>query len=786
MLAVVGVFGNQLLVRQQAPIETNILALLPENRQDPAAQAAFDQVAASMSDKVLFTIGSSSKSQLFDAAEHFSQALNELGMFSAVTAKLSQSQQQAWGQLYFHKRAQFLTPEQKISLQNNPTGQVQTVLQALYNPFSGVTGRELQSDPFLLFRDYLSLLSKHTGNVTLKNGFLSTSYQGQDYVLISADLAGSAYSLDLQEMLPALTALEAEVGDEYGVEVLHTGVIFYAAHGTNSAKGEISTIGLGSLLGVITLLLVVYRSPLPLALALLSISCGLLTAFVLTVAVFGKVHLFSLVFGASLIGVSIDYAFHFLTERLSAGKDWNPRQGLKHIFAAISLGLAMSLIGYLCMMVAPFPGLQQLSLFSAVGLAAAYATVVCWYPILAAHPGKLVPIPMVGLMEMWLQAWKSRTVRLAVPALCLIMAVIGLSRAGYNDDIRQLQAMPVSLKQQEETIKAISGVSGSQQMLLVRSGSEDELLVQLEHVGTELDKLRIEGALEGYQSIHQYVPSEQQQAENYELVRQLYQAQGTLLSQTLQLNSDIELEQDFKPLTVRQFLDSPVSSPLRFLWLGEVNGSQSAVILLKGVENHEIIQTLASESTAVSYLDKAKEVSSIFAEYRSRITQLLFAAVGVILAILSWRYGLNKAVRVITPPVIACFIGIAVTGFSGTPLNLFNLLGLFLILGIGIDYTLFFAEHSKLRDTEAHSVREERSTIDARSNSGAHSTLLAISLSAITTILSFGLLALSETQAIHGFGITVLTGILTAWLLAPLALGGEAKKPIELANEVQR
>lgn len=92
------------------------------------------------------------------------------------------------------------------------------------------------------------------------------------------------------------------------------------------------------------------------------------------------------------------------------------------------------------------------------------------------------------------------------------------------------------------------------------------------------------------------------------------------------------------------------------------------------------------------------------------------------------------------------------TVFTGVPLNLFNLLALMLILGIGIDYTLFFAEQNKQED-----------------DSHTESTLLAISLSALTTILSFGLLALSETQAIHSFGITVLTGIIVAWLLAPLS-----------------
>ncbi len=90
------------------------------------------------------------------------------------------------------------------------------------------------------------------------------------------------------------------------------------------------------------------------------------------------------------------------------------------------------------------------------------------------------------------------------------------------------------------------------------------------------------------------------------------------------------------------------------------------------------------------------------------------------------------------------------TGVLGSTLNLFNLLGLILILGIGIDYTLFFSEQKK-----------------------SLSTLLAITLSGLTTLLSFGLLSLSQTHAIHSFGITVLTGIFVAWLLSPLAINNE-------------
>jgi len=40
----------------------------------------------------------------------------------------------------------------------------------------------------------------------------------------------------------------------------------------------------------------------------------------------------------------------------------------------------------------------------------------------------------------------------------------------------------------------------------------------------------------------------------------------------------------------------------------------------------------------------------------------------------------------------------------------------------------------------------------------------------MTTLLSFGLLSLSETHAIHSFGLTTLSGIFVAWLLSPLAI----------------
>jgi predicted exporter len=74
-------------------------------------------------------------------------------------------------------------------------------------------------------------------------------------------------------------------------------------------------------------------------------------------------------------------------------------------------------------------------------------------------------------------------------------------------------------------------------------------------------------------------------------------------------------------------------------------------------------------------------------------------------------------------------------------------LALWLLLGMGVDYGIFLVEHPA-DDGEAW---------------------LAIGLGAVSTLLSFGLLAVSTTPAIHAFGTTLGVGVTLVWLLSPLS-----------------
>ncbi|EOX3949813.1 MMPL family transporter [Vibrio alginolyticus] len=750
------VLAGALLLKQwvwsaESPIETNILKLLPKNQQNPVAEQAFESVSASMSDKVIFVITAPDKNALFAAAAEFDKGLHQSNHFRDVVGKISPQEQQAWASYYFKHRFQLLTPEQRERLSQNPEQQVQYVIQSLYNPFSGVTGQELQNDPFLLFRDYLSQVTQQSSSFRLDNGYLSVEKDGAQYLLITAELKDSPYSLTGQLAVPDIQALEHGVAQKYGAEVAHTGVLFYADFGTQSAKSEISTIGVFSLLGIIALFVLVFRSVVPLSLALLSITIGLLVALSVTTWIFGKVHLFSLVFGASLIGVSIDYAFHYLTERLAAGNEWDSEQGLKHIFIAITLGLITSLIGYLGMLVAPFPGLQQLALFSSIGLIAAYITVVAWYPILARNPSQSISnLPGQSLLAKWLTLWNQPRIKVGLPMLCVVASGFFLLQLNYDDDIRLLQTMPNDLKQQETLITTLSGMQSSQQMLVITADDDENLMKKLESLTPTLEAWKADSTIESYQSLSRYLSSVERQQQDYQLIRDLYATQSSPLASGLGLSKKPKMDTDFIPVTVEQYLQNPVSAPVRFLHLGKIKGKSATVVVLNQLQDSAVVKAFAKSQSDVVYLNKAEEISALFGEYRIKIMELLVAASAVIFLVLIKRYGLQNSWRVLLPSLIACACGLATAVAMGTTLNLFNLLGLVLILGIGIDYTLFFAE-------KARSV----------------STLLAITLSAMTTVLSFGLLSLSQTHAIHSFGITVLSGIFVAWLLSPIAIKTE-------------
>ncbi|GAM78132.1 membrane protein [Vibrio ishigakensis] len=82
--------------------------------------------------------------------------------------------------------------------------------------------------------------------------------------------------------------------------------------------------------------------------------------------------------------------------------------------------------------------------------------------------------------------WSKTPIRRTVPIVFIVLAIPVLVTLHYNDDIRQMQAMPESLKQQESFISNLSGLESSQQMLVVTAKDDESLLQHLEKLNNQI------------------------------------------------------------------------------------------------------------------------------------------------------------------------------------------------------------------------------------------------------------------------------------------------------------
>jgi predicted exporter len=108
---------------------------------------------------------------------------------------------------------------------------------------------------------------------------------------------------------------------------------------------------------------------------------------------------------------------------------------------------------------------------------------------------------------------------------------------------------------------------------------------------------------------------------------------------------------------------------------------------------------------------------------------------------------LREAARVLAPVLAALVIDVAILLLWGKRLSLFNLVALLLVVGIGLNYALFFNRPAANPDERQR-------------------TLLSLVVCGATTLSAFGCLALSQTPVLHAIGVTVTVGTILSFVMS--------------------
>lgn len=737
----------------QGQIKVDILDMLPNSQSQSISAVRRMMDDTKLTQRVVILFGHQDPDQAREALYLFRRDVRQasLSLTEDNIPAIADEYKKLFTVLFAHRSYLLTDPDYLFLKQKNADYLVQKAMVDIVSPFGHVN---LAHDPYGFFTRYVKNNSPSSPfQVDGQNNLLTHGDDGQTWYIYLASLNDSAFSMDVQEkinnhLIPILDGIKKK----FNVETLKTGALFYAAAGAQQAQYEISLISSISLIGVLFLMVLIFCNLRSLWFAITVISTSIITGLATCLLIFGHIHIISLVIGCSLIGITVDYALHYIGASYQAGV--SPYDVFRKLVPALPLSALTSAFGFTLLVFVPFPGIQQIGILSATGLLAALITVFLWGPYLMVNQSK--PLTRVAdnfqlllkNLAQWGAILKNRRV---LAMLAIGVGIIGSLNLRFDDNLKSFQNLNVDLKQQENKINDLLSFEKATRFLAVKGKTLQDVLQAEESLMPELANLGVT-----VKALASLVPSERRQQENRQLIAQSYQPSlidrlfKTLGYSQAYSISDFMPDSNFVHLNLN---DLPIG--LKELIYQTDSGDYIGRLLITDVEDESKLQQFIeqlNDNPIVHYCDPAHDYSALFTLYRQFVLGLMVGILIALTSVLLCRVGKIGTVRILTPLILAILGTIGLLGLI-VPLNFFHAVGLLLSMSIGIDYALFLYWHNP------------------EPNKKGDILLMCNAMSALTTILSFGLLAFSQTVAVCSFGLSVFVGIVLCFTLTTVFLG---------------
>jgi predicted exporter len=500
-------------------------------------------------------------------------------------------------------------------------------------------------------------------------------------------------------------------------------------------------------------------------------------------AAFGTVHVTTLGFGATLVGVTVDYPLHLFGHQRDRTGPWATAA---RIWPALRLGVLTTAIGFVPLVFSSFPGVAQLGLFTLVALLV--AALVTRYAL----PWTASPIRLPEASGFWhrFQPLHHQLAILRWPALVLgLVCLTVLTVKGdqiWDADLEAVSPTPKEMKQRDKALRADLAATNPRFLVVIAGADDQEVLARGEKLLATLRDLREQGVLAGFDTLARYLPSAATQAERLaalpdraELETRLAEARQGLPFEAgtfAPFVDDLAAAKRAGPVAPDDLDHPALRSRVANLLVGTEDGARGFAFI-RGLRDPERLDAAlaATQVPGVRLLDLKEETEALLRGYRTET--LTWIALGGVLAALALLLGLRKprAVALVAGAVgVSVVTTAAVLVLAGTTLTVFHLLGLMVVAGLGLDYAIFLreaaeAEYPREADTSAHGADDG---LDARRS---------VVVCAITSTAVFAILAGAEFPMLAQLGTTVAIGAALSLVFGLVFTGRESGMVLEKA-----
>jgi predicted exporter len=177
--------------------------------------------------------------------------------------------------------------------------------------------------------------------------------------------------------------------------------------------------------------------------------------------------------------------------------------------------------------------------------------------------------------------------------------------------------------------------------------------------------------------------------------------------------------------------------PLVSAWLPQ-STTPVALIPVVGARDPRALGAAVPSAAIVA---PARTVVELFRAIRFRTIAAALGGFAVIFLLLIARYRSARiAVIALGPALLASIATLVVLAATGTAIGILHVMALLLVVSLGVDFGIFLADATASTEDVARS-------------------LVSIVTASISTVLSFGLLAVSRSPGLAALGLTVTVGV---------------------------
>jgi predicted exporter len=631
-------------------------------------------------------------------------------------------------------------------------------------------------DPLALRNLFLGHLSSSLPfrDAVLEQGYI-LSKDGRHLLLMARPAQpnqDSAFARRLTEVMKKISAGLNEFSDRQGRSLTmdYVGAFRASLDNEEIIKRDTSRALTLVMLSLVPLVLLSFRRPwLGLLSAIPATAGTMLAVFVYALtgeAIFGV----AMGFGGALIGIAVDHglAYVILLDRPGGTVAHDIS---KDIWAVGSLPLLAAMAALLSLAAIGIPLFAQVGIFAALGVGVSAVFAHLFFPLVLPRikPSRREkPLPLERAMDWIIQRSNGWSV-----ATCLALALVMLffARIEFNVDLASLNTLSKETVEAEQALQKVWGDMSAKPSLMVRAGTVEDLMMQVDCLAMFLNRERHSSALAQDLPRSMLLPGTETQERNrkawvdFWTPERLFRMEDSLKETSAKLRFKPDAFEPFLR-TLHQPLEQPSPFPQEFMAAFGVfpEGAKGGWVLVDTLmpgANYDPSRFFEQARQQGFLFFDARHFSSHLAGKMTRsFVGILLIVLGVtvvflFLVFLDWQLLLLS----IAPVTFSLIATLGTMGLLGHSLSIPSLMLAPLLVGLGLESGVYFVR-SYQRFGTAPNPRSD----------GFRVTVM---LCGLTTLVGFGSLLFAQHAVLRDAGISTFLGIFYSmagafWMVPPL------------------